>query len=106
MDFQATDNWRVTGRYMNKKDDQEQPYGTTWSGAGSDNLDTIDTFFETPGTNWLVSTTGILNSSHGARVESGTGAQFARLHHPQPQPHPSAAGVSALPLLLPGCGAG
>ena len=48
LDFQATDNWRFTGRYMNKKDDQEQAYGTTWAGAGSNNLDGMDTLFTTP----------------------------------------------------------
>ena len=48
MDFQATNTWRVTGRYKNKKDNTEQPYGTTWAGAGSDQLDTPDTLFETP----------------------------------------------------------
>src|SRR4029453_10117285 len=54
MDFQATTSWRVTGRFNNKKDNAEQPYGTTWAGAGSDQLDTLDTLFETPGSNWMI----------------------------------------------------
>ena len=47
MDFQATDNWRVTGRYMNNKEDILQAYGTTWAGNGSDQLPT-PTLFATP----------------------------------------------------------
>ena len=41
MDFQPTDTWRVTGRYMHNKDEFEQAYGTTWAGAGSDGLDNM-----------------------------------------------------------------
>ena len=40
MDYQVTDKWRVTGRYMNTKEDILQAYGTTWAGNGSDQLPT------------------------------------------------------------------
>ncbi|PYQ17787.1 MAG: hypothetical protein DMF79_16635, partial [Acidobacteria bacterium] len=34
LDFQATDKWRFTGRYMKTKEDILQAYGTTWAGNG------------------------------------------------------------------------
>src|SRR4051812_48454177 len=40
MDFQATNSWRVTGRYMKNKEEILQAYGTTWAGNGSDQLPT------------------------------------------------------------------
>ena len=54
VDYQMTDKWRVTGRYMNTKEDIEQAYGTTWAGNGSDQLPT-PTLFLHPGKNWMVS---------------------------------------------------
>ena len=36
LDFQPTDKWRFTGRYMKNKEDILQAYGTTWAGNGSD----------------------------------------------------------------------
>ena len=71
MDFQPTDNWRVTGRYMNNKEDILQAYGTTWAGNGSDQLPT-PTLFVHPGSNYMLSASGILNTTHVARVELGT----------------------------------
>ena len=35
VDYQMTDKWRVTGRYMKTKQDEMQAYGTTWAGNGS-----------------------------------------------------------------------
>src|SRR6185295_1742739 len=34
LDFQPSDKWRVTGRYMNTKEEILQAYGTTWAGNG------------------------------------------------------------------------
>ena len=48
MDYQATDNWRVTGRYMKTTQDLLQAYGTTWAGNGSDQLPT-PVLFKQPG---------------------------------------------------------
>jgi hypothetical protein len=50
LDFQPTDKWRVTGRYMHTKEDIVQAYGTTWAGNGSDQLPT-PTLFLHPGYN-------------------------------------------------------
>ena len=81
MDFQATDNWRVTGRYMNNKEDILQAYGTTWAGNGSDQLPT-PTLFVHPGSNYMLSATGILNTTHVARVELGPRHELAELSAP------------------------
>ena len=70
MDFQATNNWRVTGRYMKTKEDILQAYGTTWAGNGSDQLPT-PTLFVHPGSNYMLSATGILNVDHVARAAAG-----------------------------------
>jgi hypothetical protein len=101
LDFQATSNWRVTGRYMNKKDDQEQPYGTTWAGAGSNNLDTVDTLFLTPGTNWLISATGIVNASTSLEMSVGRAHNSLDFTVRNPLLTRSTANATGLPLLFP-----
>ena len=70
MDFQATDNWRVTGRYMKTKEDILQAYGTTWAGNGSDQLPT-PTLFVHPGSNYMLSATGVLNNSTSLELSWG-----------------------------------
>ena len=62
MDFQATNNWRITGRYMHNNEDILQAYGTTWAGNGSDQLPT-PTLFVHPGSNYMLSATGVINST-------------------------------------------
>ncbi|HEY8549078.1 MAG TPA: carboxypeptidase regulatory-like domain-containing protein [Vicinamibacterales bacterium] len=73
MDFQATDNWRITGRYMNTKEDILQAYGTTWAGNGSDQLPTPVLFLH-PGSNYMLSATGVLNSSTSVELSWGRAA--------------------------------
>jgi hypothetical protein len=101
LDMQATDKWRITGRIMNKKDDQEQPYGTTWAGAGSNNLDTMDTFFQTPGTNYMLSATGVLNSTTSLELSLGRARNSLDFEVRNPALRRSTAGLSAVPLLYP-----
>jgi hypothetical protein len=73
MDFQATDNWRITGRYMKTKEDILQAYGTTWAGNGSDQLPT-PTLFMHPGSNYMLSATGVLNNSTSLELQWGRAA--------------------------------
>src|SRR4029079_1080300 len=73
MDVQATNNWRVTGRYMKNKEDITQAYGTTWAGNGSDQLPT-PTLFLHPGSNYMLSATGTLNNSTSLEVSWGRAA--------------------------------
>jgi hypothetical protein len=101
MDFQATDNWRVTGRMMNKKDDQEQAYGTTWAGAGSNNLDTMQTLFQTPGSNYMASATGILSNSMTVELSVGRAHNSLDFIVRNEDLRRSAAGLSGMPLLFP-----
>ncbi|HEX6738404.1 MAG TPA: TonB-dependent receptor, partial [Vicinamibacteria bacterium] len=101
LDFQATDNWRVTGRYMHKKDEQDQAYGTTWAGAGSDRLDTMQTLHKTPGSNVMLAATGILDSSTSLEVSVGRAHNSLDFFVQNPDLRRSTAGLSGLPLLFP-----
>ena len=70
-----------TGRYMNKKDEQEQAYGTTWAGAGSNNLDAMDTVFSEPRLELHGLDHRHPEPDHVARGERRPGPQLARLRH-------------------------
>ena len=100
MDFQATNNWRVTGRYMKNKEDILQAYGTTWAGNGSDQLPT-PTLFLHPGSNYMLSATGTLNNSTSLEVSWGRAANSLNYQLQLDPLFRSNAGVSALPLLFP-----
>ncbi len=100
-DYQATDAWRITGRMLKTKNDQEQPYGTTWAGAGSNNLDTIDTLFQTPGSNYLLSATGILNSTTTLELSWGRAHNSLDFTVRNPLLTRSAADLTGIPLLYP-----
>jgi hypothetical protein len=100
MDFQATSNWRVTGRYMHNNEDILQAYGTTWAGNGSDQLPT-PTLFVHPGSNYMLSATGILNSSTSLELSWGRASNSLNYQLQQQQLFRSNAGVTGLPLLFP-----
>ncbi|HET9831612.1 MAG TPA: carboxypeptidase regulatory-like domain-containing protein, partial [Vicinamibacterales bacterium] len=100
MDFQATDNWRVTGRYMNNKEDILQAYGTTWAGNGSDQLP-MPTLFVHPGSNYMLSATGILNNTTTLELSWGRAANSLNYQLQQQQLFRTSAGLSGLPLLFP-----
>src|SRR5512143_652914 len=70
LDFQPSDTWRVTGRYMDTANDTTQAYGTPWAGNGSYQVP-MDVLFKNPGKNWMLSTTGILNSTTSLEVSVG-----------------------------------
>ena len=98
LDFQPTDKWRVTGRYMHTKEDIVQAYGTTWAGNGSDQLPT-PTLFLHPGYNWMVSTTGILNNTTSLELSVGTAHNSLNYELQNPNLFRSAAGLTGLPYL-------
>jgi carboxypeptidase family protein/TonB-dependent receptor-like protein len=100
MDFQPTDSWRITGRYMNNKEDITQAYGTTWAGNGSDQLPT-PTLFIHPGSNYMLSATGVLNNSTSIELSWGRAANSLNFQLQQQQLFRSNSGVSGLPLLFP-----
>jgi len=101
LDFQPSDRWHFTGRYMRNSDTQELPYGTTWAGAGSNNLDTIQTLFVHPGNNWMLSGTGILNDSTSLELSVGRAHNSLKYGVDNPDLRRAAAGLSGMPLLYP-----
>jgi hypothetical protein len=101
LDFQANDNWRVTGRYMRHSDLQDLPYGTTWAGAGSNNLDTMQTSFDNPGRNWMISVAGILDATTSLEASVGSAHNSLTFDVTNPMLRREAAGLSGLPLLYP-----
>lgn len=100
LDFQATDSWRFTGRYMNTKEEILQAYGTTWAGNGSDQLP-MPVLFQHPGKNYLLSTTGILSPSMSLEVSLGRAQNSLNFELQDEKLFRSAAGLSGLPLLNP-----
>src|SRR4029079_16705227 len=98
--FPPTSTWRVTGRYMNNKEDILQAYGTTWAGNGSDQLPT-PTVFVHPGSNYMLSATGTLNNSTSLELSWGRAANSLNYQLQQQQLFRANAGVSSLPLLFP-----
>src|SRR5262245_19037359 len=100
MDFQPTDKWRVTGRYMHNKEDTLQAYGTTWAGNGSDQLPT-PTLFLHPGTNMMLSATGVLNNTTSLELSWGRASNSLNFELQQDKLFRSNAGLQTLPLLFP-----
>jgi hypothetical protein len=101
IDFQATDRWRFMGRYMRKLETQKQPYGTAWAGAGSNNLDVVHTVFNFPGRNWMLSATGILNTTTSIEISVGSAENKLEYEITNTALRRSAAGLSDFPLLYP-----
>jgi Carboxypeptidase regulatory-like domain/TonB-dependent Receptor Plug Domain len=100
LDFQASDQWRFTGRYMKTKEEITQAYGTTWAGNGSDQLPT-PTLFHHPGSNYLLSATGILNPTTSLEMSFGRAANSLNYDLQLEKGYRSAAGVDGMPLLYP-----
>jgi hypothetical protein len=100
MDFQATSSWRITGRYMKNKEDITQAYGTTWAGNGSDQLPTPVLFLH-PGSNYMLSATGVLNNSTSVELSWGRAANSLNYQLQLQNLFRQNAGVEGLPLLFP-----
>ncbi len=100
LDFQATDRWRFTGRYMNTKEDVLQAYGTTWAGNGSDQLP-IPSVNQHPGSNYLLSATGILNATTSLEVSFGRAHNSLDWDMQFEKGYRSNAGLTGMPLLFP-----
>ncbi|HXE79437.1 MAG TPA: TonB-dependent receptor [Vicinamibacterales bacterium] len=100
IDFQATDAWRITGRYMNTKEDILQAYGTTWAGNGSDQLPT-PTLFKHPGRNMMLSAVGILNSSTTLELSWGRASNSLNYELQLDKLFRSNSGLTGLPYLFP-----
>jgi Carboxypeptidase regulatory-like domain/TonB-dependent Receptor Plug Domain len=98
VDYQLSNNWRLTGRYMFHTNKSELPYGISgWSVRS--NVDTINVISDTPGRNWMASTTGILNST--TALEISVGSAHNSLAHTVSSTAFTRAGanMSSLPML-------
>jgi Carboxypeptidase regulatory-like domain len=100
LDFHPSDNWRFTGRYMQNTDEQDQPYGVTWAGAGG-NVPIAQTHQAIPGRNWLVTSTGVLNTTTSLEVSVGSAHNSLDIGLANPLLTRTGAGVTGLPLLFP-----
>lgn len=100
IDYQASDNWRVTGRYMKTKEDILQAYGTTWAGNGSDQLPT-PVLFNHPGSNYMLSATGILNDTTSVEVSWGRASNSLNYQLQLDSLRRANSGLSDFPLLFP-----
>jgi hypothetical protein len=99
LDFQATDKWRFTGRYMNTKEEILQAYGTTWAGNGSNELPMPVQFIH-PGKNYMLSATGILSPSTSLEMSVGRAQNSLNYQLQNQKLYRAAAGVTGLPLLF------
>jgi len=100
LDFQATDKWRVTGRFMNTKEEILQAYGTTWAGNGSDRLP-MPVLFLHPGKNYLLSASGILNNTTSLEVSVGRAENTLNYQLQRSDLFRGPAGLASMPLLFP-----
>jgi hypothetical protein len=100
LDYQVTDKWRITGRYMNTKEEILQAYGTTWAGNGSDQLPT-PTLFLHPGKNYLLTASGILSPTTSLEVSFGRAENSLNYELQLEKLRRANAGVGSLPSLFP-----
>jgi hypothetical protein len=100
MDYQVSNNWRVTGRYMKTKEEILQAYGTTWAGNGSDQLPT-PTLFLHPGSNYMLSATGILSDTMSLEMSWGRAGNSLNYELQAEKLRRAGAGLTNLPLLFP-----
>jgi len=97
-DLQVSNNWRLTGRYMQRSEVFDLPYGISgWSIGG--NLDTMKVTQKTPGLNWLVSTTGILNNKTSLEISFGSAHNSLDHYTDNTNLTRAGAGMSSLPML-------
>ena len=100
MDFQATDTWRITGRYMHNDEDTLLAYGITFAGNGSDQLPT-PTLFIIPGSNYMLSVTGVVNNSTSLELSWGRASNSLNFDLQLDPLFRSNSGVDGMPLLFP-----
>jgi hypothetical protein len=100
MDYQITDKWRVTGRYMNTNFNPLQAYGTTWAGNGSDQLP-LPVAHSLPGKNYMLSTTAVLSPTTSLEASWGRAANSLNYDMQLQSLYRSNSGTAGLPYLYP-----
>jgi len=97
LDYQASGNWRLTGRYMWHSNKNELPYGL----LSLSNVPTAAGITNGPGYNWLVSTNGVLNSTTAVEISVGSAHNSLDSGTTNEDLTRTAAGMSSLPMLFP-----
>ncbi len=100
MDYQVTDKWRVTGRYMKTKEEILQAYGTTWAGNGSDQLPMPVQFIH-PGSNYMLSATGVITPTTSLEVSWGRAQNSLNYDLQLDSLRRANSGTAGLPYLFP-----
>jgi hypothetical protein len=100
MDYQLSNNWRVTGRYMHTNENITQAYGTTWAGNGSNQLPT-STLFLHPGANYMLSATGVISPSMSMELSWGRASNSLNYELQQTPLFRSNSNLTNLPYLFP-----
>jgi hypothetical protein len=100
LDYQLSNNWHVTGRFMNTKENTLQAYGTTWAGNGSDQLPT-PTLFMHPGKNFMMSAQGVLTSTMSFEASVGTAKNSLNYALQLDPLRRSNSGLTSFPYLYP-----
>ena len=100
LDYQVSNNWHVTGRFMNTKENLLQAYGTTWAGNGSDQLPT-PTLFMHPGKNFMMSTQGVLTPTMSFEASVGTAKNSLNYDLQLDPLRRSNSGLTSFPYLYP-----
>ncbi|HXY39678.1 MAG TPA: carboxypeptidase regulatory-like domain-containing protein [Vicinamibacteria bacterium] len=100
LDFQASDKWRITGRYMHTNADVTQAYGTPWAGNGSYQIP-MPVLFLNPSYNYMGSVNGIINTTTSLEVSVGTAHNSLNYQLQDPSLFRKAANLTGMPLLYP-----
>jgi hypothetical protein len=99
-DYQLTNNWRLTGRYMQHTNLSELPYGIGgWSIRS--NLDTIEVISDVPGRNFVLSTTGVLSNTTSLEISFGRAHNSLDHYSTSDNMTRTGSGLTAVPLLYP-----
>ncbi len=85
---------------MDTKNDTTQAYGTPWAGNGSYQVP-MEVLFLNPGQNWMVSTTGILNTTTSLEVSVGTAHNSLNYVMNAEQLYRANSGLTNFPYLYP-----
>ncbi len=100
IDYAMTDNWRMAGRYMQRSEVFDLPYGIGgWSIGG--NLDTMGVIQKTPGRNFMINTTGVLSNTTSLEISFGQAHNSLDHFSDNPKLTRAGTGMKDLPMLFP-----
>ena len=99
MDFQATNNWRITGRYMKNSEDILQAHGTT--GRQRQRPPPDAGALRAPRLELHALRNRYPEQHHDTRAQLGARGQLADYQLQNPDLFRAAAGLSAMPLIYP-----